>query len=94
MTIACLFAFIISVYRTAFLKSFAVSNLLRAGHVSVVIRRLVHHRWYGPAGERLSWAGTSWNGSAGQGPAMSHETGTRPKGFSYVYKYQLATQVE
>jgi hypothetical protein len=31
---------------------------------------------------------------AGQEPAISHETGIRPKGVSYVYKYQLATQVE
>jgi hypothetical protein len=38
--------------------------------------------------------GTSWKGSAGQGPAMSYETGTRLTGFSYVCKYQLATQVE
>jgi hypothetical protein len=37
---------------------------------------------------------TSWKGSAGQGPAISYETGTRPKGFSHVYKCQLATQVE
>ena len=64
-------------------------KILRTGHVSVVIRRLVHHSWYGPAGER-----PSWKGSAGQGPTISRETGTRPKGFSYVYKYQLATQVE
>jgi hypothetical protein len=68
--------------------------VLRTGCVSVVIRRLVHHSWYGPAREGPSWAGTNWKGSAGQGSAMSHETGTRPKGFSYVYKYQLATQVE
>jgi hypothetical protein len=40
-------------------------GLLRTGRVSVVIRRLVHH----------SWAGTSWKGSAGQGLAISHETG-------------------
>jgi hypothetical protein len=52
------------------------------------------HSWYRPAGERPSWVGTSWKGSAGQGPAISDETGTRPKGFSYVYKYQPATQVE
>src|SRR5271170_8078163 len=52
--------------------------LLRTGRVSVTIRRLVH----------LSWLGTSWKGTAGQGPAISHETGTRPKGVSYVYKYQ------
>jgi hypothetical protein len=44
--------------------------------------------------ERLGWAGTSWKGLAGQGPAISYETGTRPIGFSYVYKYQLAAQVE
>jgi hypothetical protein len=52
--------------------------------------------WYRPAGkvqlgrdqlERFSWVGTSWRGSAGQGPA-------RPKGFSYVYKYQGVTQVD
>src|SRR5271154_3984708 len=45
------------------------ARMLRTGRVSVVIRRLVHHSWYGPAGERLSWAGTSWKGSAGQEPA-------------------------
>jgi hypothetical protein len=49
-------------------------RVLRTGRASVVIRRLVHHSWYGPAGGGLSWAGTSWKGSAGQGPAMSHET--------------------
>ena len=43
------------------------------------------HSWYRPAGVRPSWVGTSWKGSAGQGPAVSDETGTRPKGFSYVY---------
>jgi hypothetical protein len=68
--------------------------MLRTGRVSVVVRRLVHHSWYGPAGARPSWAGTSWNGSAGQGPAISHEAGTLPRVFPYVYKYQLATQVE
>jgi hypothetical protein len=67
---------------------------LRTGRVSVVIRRLVHHSWYGPAGretqlgrdqlERFSWTGTSY----------SHKTGTRPTRFSYVYKYQLVIQVE
>ena len=36
----------------------------------------------------------SWRGSAGQGPAISYETGTRQAGFSRVYKYQLATHVE
>src|SRR5271168_2948440 len=35
----------------------------------LVIRRLVHHSWYGPAVER-PWAGTSWKGTAGQGPAI------------------------
>jgi len=55
------------------------TSLLRTGRVSVAIRRLV----------RLSW-----RGSAGQGPAISYETGTRPTGFSYVYKYQLATHIE
>jgi hypothetical protein len=34
--------------------------MLRAGRVSVVIRRLVHHNWHGSAGERLSWVGTSY----------------------------------
>ena len=43
--------------------------MLRTGRVSVAIRRLVHVSWYGPAGERLSWAGASWKGIAGQGPA-------------------------
>jgi hypothetical protein len=50
----------------------------------LVIRRLVHHSWYEPAGERPSWAGTSY----------SDETGTRPTEFSYVCKYQLVTHVE
>jgi hypothetical protein len=44
--------------------------LLRTGRVSVVIRRLVHHSWYVPAGERPSPAGTGWKGSAGRGPAI------------------------
>jgi hypothetical protein len=64
--------------------------MLRIGRVSVAIRRLVRLSWYGLAGERLSWAGTSWRGLAGQGPAISYETGTRPIGIPYVYKYQLA----
>jgi hypothetical protein len=68
--------------------------MLRAGRVSVVIRRLVHDSWYGLAGERPGWAGTNWKGSAGQGLAISHETVTRLAGFSCVYKYQLASQVE
>jgi len=34
--------------------------------------------------ERHSWTGTSY----------SHETGTRPTRFSYVYKYLLIPQVE
>jgi hypothetical protein len=34
--------------------------------------------------ERFSWTGTRY----------SHETGTRPTEFSYVYKYQLVTQAE
>jgi hypothetical protein len=42
------------------------TSLLRTGRVSVVIRRLVHHSWYELAGERLSWAGTSWKGLAGR----------------------------
>src|SRR5438045_4706702 len=79
--------------------------LLRVGRVSVAIRRLVHSSWYGPAGERPSWAGTSWTGTAGQGQVQldrgrhswtgtsySHETGSRPTGFSYVYKYLLVSQ--
>jgi hypothetical protein len=51
------------------------SGMLRVGHVSVAIRRLVHpyipHTSAGqePAGERLSWAGTSWKGTARQGLA-------------------------
>ena len=47
-----------------------VSSMLRTGRVSMVIRRLVHHGWYVPAGERPSWAGTNWKGLAGQGPAI------------------------
>jgi hypothetical protein len=50
--------------------------------------------WYRPAEMRPSWVGTSWKGSAGQGPAIPDETGTRPKGFSQVYKYQVVSQVE
>ena len=34
--------------------------------------------------DRLSWTGTSY----------SYKTGSRPTGFSYVYKYLLAPQVE
>jgi hypothetical protein len=49
------------------------------------------HSWYRPASERPNWVGSSWKGSAGQGPAISDEAGTRPKGVSYVYKYQLIT---
>jgi hypothetical protein len=37
----------------------ALGVLLRTGRVSVLIRRFVHHSWYGPAGERPSRAGTS-----------------------------------
>ena len=47
-----------------------VFYLLRVGRVSVAIRKLVHYSWYGPAGERPSWAGTNWKGSAGQGSAI------------------------
>jgi hypothetical protein len=61
-----------------------IFKTLRTGRVSVVIRRLVHH----------NWAETSWKGSARQRPAISYETSARPIGFSYVNKYQLATQVE
>jgi hypothetical protein len=50
--------------------------------------------WYRPAEMRPSWVGTSWKGSAGQGPAILDETGTRPKEFPYVYKYQVVSQVE
>ena len=58
------------------------TSLLRIGRVSVAIRRLT-------AGmDQLK------RGTAGQGPAISDETGTRPKRFSYVYKYQVVTQVE
>jgi hypothetical protein len=46
------------------------SKVLRVGRVSVAIRKLVHYSWYGPAGERPSWAGTNWKGSAGQGSAI------------------------
>jgi hypothetical protein len=60
---------------------------LRISRVSAAIRRFVHSY-------RLSWAGTSWRGTAGQGPAISHETGSRLTGFSYVYKYLLVPQVE
>src|ERR1700755_1989611 len=37
--------------------------------------------WYRPAEMRSSWVGTSWKGSAGQGPAISDETGARPRVF-------------
>src|SRR5277367_1270525 len=57
----------------------ALLFLLHAGRVSVAIRRLVHLSWYEPAVEGL---------------AISCEAGTRSTGFSYVYKYQLTTQVE
>jgi hypothetical protein len=43
--------------------------------------------WYRPAEMKPSWVETSWKGSAGQGPA-------RPKGSSYVYKYQGVTQAD
>jgi hypothetical protein len=39
---------------------FSAITALRTGHVSVVIRGFVHYSWYGPALERLSWAGTSY----------------------------------
>jgi 2,4-dienoyl-CoA reductase-like NADH-dependent reductase (Old Yellow Enzyme family) len=45
-------------------------KLLRTSRVSVVIRKLVHHSWYGPAGERPIRVETSWKGSAGQEPAI------------------------
>jgi hypothetical protein len=69
-------------------------KVLRVGRVSVVIRRLVHYSWHGPAGERPRWAGTNWKGSAGEGPAIRTRQALDRKGFSYVYKYQLVTQVE
>jgi hypothetical protein len=68
--------------------------VLRTGRISVVIRRLVYHSWYEPAGERPSWAGTNWKGLAGQGPAIRTKQALDRKRFSYVYKYQLVTQVE
>jgi hypothetical protein len=37
--------------------------------------------WYRPAEMRPSWIGTSWKGSAGQEPAISDETGARPRIF-------------
>ena len=43
--------------------------------------------WYRPAEMRPSRVGTNWKSSAGRGPAI-------PKGFSYVYKYQVVSQVE
>ena len=46
------------------------AEVLRVGRVSVAIRKLVHYSWYGPAGERPSWAGTNWKGLAGQGSAI------------------------
>jgi hypothetical protein len=68
--------------------------MLRTGRISVVIRRLVHHSWYGPARERPSWTGTNWKGSAGQGPAIRAGRALVRQEFSYVYKNQLATQIE
>jgi hypothetical protein len=38
--------------------------------------------------------GPTGKGSAGQGPAIRTRPALDRKGFSYVYKYQLATQVE
>ena len=70
------------------------SQLLRVGRTSVAIRRFVYHSWYEPAGERARWAGTNWKGSAGQGPAIRTRQALDRKGFAYVYKYQLVTQVE
>ena len=53
--------------------------------MSVAIRRVVHPSWYGPAGERPSWLDRhSWTGTS-----YSHETGSRPTGLSFVYKYLL-----
>jgi hypothetical protein len=49
---------------------------------------------FGGDSQALSWVGTSWKGSAGQGPVIPDEIGTRLKGFSYVYKYQLVIRVE
>jgi hypothetical protein len=37
---------------------------------------------------------TSWKGSAGQGPAIRTRQALVRQEFPYVYKYQLATQVE
>jgi hypothetical protein len=42
---------------------------------------------FGGDSQAFSWVGTSWKGSAGQGPV-------RPRGSPYVYKYQGVTQVE
>jgi hypothetical protein len=42
--------------------------------------------WY-----RLAEMRPSWKGSAGQGPAIPDETGTRPREFPYVYKCQVVS---
>jgi hypothetical protein len=68
--------------------------VLRTGRVSVVIRGLVHHSWYVPAEGRPSWAGTSWKGSAGQGPAIRTRRAFAREEFSYVYKYLLVPQID
>jgi hypothetical protein len=60
---------------------FSVASRPRFGGDSQVLS------WYRPAEMKPSWVETSWKGSAGQGPA-------RPKGSSYVYKYQGVTQVD
>jgi hypothetical protein len=51
--------------------------------------QLVHTSW-----REIQLGRNQLECSARQGPAISHETGTRPKGYSYVYKYQFVTQVE
>ena len=55
-------------------------GVLRACRFSVAIRRFVHS--YTRTFVYLSWTGTSWKGAARQGPAIPHETGSRPTGFS------------
>jgi hypothetical protein len=57
--------------------------VLRTGRVSVVIRRLVYHSWQGPAGKV----------QLDRDQLFARDRYSTER-ISYVYKYELATQVE
>ena len=76
---------------TSSLSTGEAVKVLRADRVSVAIRtlQLAWTSWRETQVGRDQLEGFSWTGTS-----YSHETGTRPTGFSYVYKYLLVPQVE